>query len=178
MSKYGDIAVAGMGAAQNIVTIVGIFAVGIGTGIQPLLGYQIGNGNKKRFFATLRFSLLLTLGISIVITALCYLFTGSIISAFVTGTEAVTYGVDFARIILTTLWIYCLFTVCGLVLQAMGRATASLVVNMSRNGYVFIPILFLMSAGFGMKGIIWAYPVSDVISIVITVLILIPAVRK
>ena len=178
MSKYGDIAVAGMGAAQNIVTIVGIFAVGIGTGIQPLLGYQIGNGNKKRFFATLRYSLTLTLGISIVITALCYLFTGSIIGAFVTGTEAVTYGVDFARIILTTLWVYCLFTVCGLVLQAMGRATASLVVNMSRNGYVFIPILFIMSAGFGMKGIIWAYPVSDLISIVITVLILIPAVRK
>lgn len=172
MSSYGDIAVAGIGAAQNIITILGIFAIGVGMGIQPLLGYQIGNRNKKRFNGILRYSLIMATCISLVLTLLCYLFTRQIIGAFVTGTEAVGYGTTFARIILTTGWIYCLFSVCALVLQAMGRATASTIVNLSHNAYVFIPVMYLMSASFGMNGIVWALPVSDVICIIISAIVL------
>ena len=178
MSHYGDIAVAGIGAAQNIITLVGIFASGIGTGIQPILGYQIGNRNKKRFIGILRYSLILTAGISLAMTALCYLFTTPIIRAFVTGTEAISYGVEFGRIILLTCWIYCLISVCGMVLQAMGSVKASLIVNMSRNGYIFIPLLFIMSSLLGMKGIVWSYPVSDIICMIISILVLIPEIKK
>lgn len=172
MSQYGDIAVAGIGAAQNIITIIGIFAIGVGMGIQPLLGYQIGNNNRKKFVGIFRYALIMTTCISFVLTALCYLLTPQIMSAFVTGSEAIEYSVSFARIILVTGWLYCLFYVFALALQAMGRATASTVVSLSRNGYVYIPVMFLMSALFGMNGIVWAIPVSDVISIIIAVIAL------
>lgn len=172
MSQYGDISVAAIGAALNILTILGIFSVGIGMGIQPLLGYQIGNQNKKKFLGILRYSLIMTACISLVLTLLCYLFTDPIIGAFVTGTEAISYGTDFARIILTTCWIYCLYSVCSMAMQAMDQPIASMVVNLCRNSYVLIPIMYLMSAIFGMNGIVWAMPVSDVISIVIAILVL------
>lgn len=172
MSNYGDIAVAGIGAAQNILTIIGIFAVGIGMGIQPLLGYQIGNGNKKKLNGILRYSLIMTTCISAVLTLLCYLFTKQIIGAFVTGPEAVEYGTSFARIILSTCWIYCIYSVCSMVMQSMDKATASLVVNLSRNAYVFIPVMYTLSAVFGMTGIVWALPVSDIISVIIAIVIM------
>lgn len=178
MSAYGDIAVAGIGAAQNIITIIGIFAIGVGMGIQPLLGYQIGNGNKKKFSGILRYSLVMAAVISLALTLLCYIFTGQIMGAFVTGEEAVGYGTTFARIIMTTAWLYCLFSVCALVLQAMGRATASTVVSLSRNAYVFIPVMYIMSSIWGMNGIVWALPISDVISIIIAVFALKHAIKS
>ena len=83
-------------------------------GIQPLLGYQIGNNNRKKFVGIFRYALIMTTCISFVLTALCYLFTPQIMSAFVTGEEAIRYSVSFARIILVTGWLYCLFYVLAL----------------------------------------------------------------
>lgn len=178
MSFYGDIAVAGIGAALNILTIIGIFAVGVGMGIQPLLGYQIGNRNRKKFLAILRYALIMTGCISFVLTVLCYLFTPQIIGSFVTGAEAIGYGTTFAKIILTTCWIYCLYSVCSMAMQAMDKATASMIVNLARNAYVLIPIMYLLSAIFGMNGIVWAMPISDIISIIIAILVLKYSVDK
>lgn len=175
---YGDIAVAGMGAAQNIVTIVGIFAIGIGTGIQPLLGYQLGRKNKKKFLNIFKFSMFLALGICLVLTLLCFIFTEGIIGAFVASGEAISIGVSFAKIILSTTWLYALFNVIAMSLQAMGQSTTSLVVAMSRNCYIFIPVLLLMSKIGGMYGIVWAFPVSDVICVVIAAAIFAFVVRK
>lgn len=177
MGNYGDMAVAGIGAAQNIVTVIGIFSIAIAMGIQPLLGYQIGNKNKEKFLAILRYALGMTLCVSLALTLLCCLFTEPVIRAFVSSSEAVGCGVSFARIILLSVWLYSLFSVLALVLQAMGRAAASTVVNLSRNGYVFIPLLYIMNKAFGMYGIVWALPVSDVICVIIAAIVLKRAIR-
>lgn len=57
-------------------------------------------------------------------------------------------------------------------MQAMDRPTASMVVNLCRNSYVLIPIMYLMNGIFGMMGIVWAMPISDIISIVISIFVL------
>lgn len=172
MGNYGDLAVAGIGAAQNITNMIGIFAIAVAMGIQPLLGYQIGQNNKTKFNGILRYALILAMSISLALTALCYLFTEPVIRAFVSSPEAVGYGTSFARIILSTAWLYCLFSVLALVLQAMGRAVASTIVNLSRNAYVLIPALYLMHAAFGMYGIVWALPVTDVICVILAAIVL------
>lgn len=51
MAAYGDMAVAGIGVAMKIVMITGMISMGIGQGVQPLLGYCVGSGNWKRFKA-------------------------------------------------------------------------------------------------------------------------------
>lgn len=178
IAAYGDIAVAGIGAAQNIITIIGIFAIGVGTGIQPLLGYQIGSHNKKKFLNILKFSILLAVGICLVMTLLCLLFTEGVISAFVSSEEAVSLGVSFARIIMMTTWLYGLFNVIAMVIQAMGRSVASLIVSMSRNCYIFIPLVLILSKTVGMCGVVWAFPVSDVVCIVIAAAVLGYSIQK
>ena len=57
--------------------------------------------------------------------------------------------------------------------QAMGKALAALVVSISRQGFVFMPLLFISSAVAGLNGIIYAQPLADLISIVISVLMFI-----
>ncbi len=63
-------------------------------------------------------------------------------------------------------------------LQAMGAATPSLIVNLSRQGLLFIPLLFIMESMLGMNGLIWAQPVVDVLSLMLAIALFIPIYRK
>jgi Na+-driven multidrug efflux pump len=137
--------------------------MGIGTGIQPLIGYQVGAKREKRFRETMRFSLILVFAISLVLTVLLYLFVTPIVKVFLTGDATIEFGVRFSRIVLTSGWVGAFFTVLVSVLQAMGRATSALIVNLSRNGYVYIPLLFIMRAILGMDGLAIAQPAADVL---------------
>ena len=52
-------------------------------------------------------------------------------------------------------------------LQACGAAAESLIVNISRQGLVYIPAMFLLGAVFHEQGLIWAQPVADVLSLLL-----------
>lgn len=63
-------------------------------------------------------------------------------------------------------------------LQAMGAATASLVTNLSRQGIIFIPALFILKAILGLTGLIWAQPVADILSIALAAILYINTFKK
>lgn len=73
MAEYGDMALAGVGVAMKITMITGMLSMGIGQGVQPLLGYCTGAMNWNRYHGIMRFSLVLAFIVSAVLTMLCYL---------------------------------------------------------------------------------------------------------
>ena len=111
-------------------------------------------------------------------SAVCYLFTNQIVSAFLTDAMAFDYAVQFARILLTTSFLFGVFYVTINALQAMGAATESLIINLSRQGIIFIPALFLLKEMMGLTGLVWAQPVADLISIVFAVILYIRISQK
>lgn len=167
MAEYGDMAIAGMGVAMKVVTITGMVCMGLGQGIQPILGYCVGAKLWKRFKSVLNFSLGFALALGASLTVICYLFVNQIVGAFLTDVTAFDYAVEFAKILLTTSWLFGVFYVLTNTLQAMGAATASLVINLSRQGIIFIPALFILKAILGLTGLVWAQPAADILSIVI-----------
>lgn len=178
MAEYGDMAIAAMGVAMKVVTITGMVSMGLGQGVQPLLGYCVGAKLWARFRKVLRFSLLFAFLLSVALTLLCYGFTGQIVSAFLTDQTAYDYAVEFSRILLTTSFLFGVFYVLTNALQAMGAATAALVINLSRQGIVFLPALFLLKALLGMTGLVWAQPVADAISMAVAALLYGRTARK
>ena len=56
-------------------------------------------------------------------------------------------------------------------LQARGAATESLIVNISRQGLIYIPAMFILSAIFHETGLIWAQPVADVLSLLLALVL-------
>lgn len=167
MSEYGDMTIAAMGVAMKVVTITGMVCMGLGQGIQPILGYCVGAKLWKRFKQILKFSLTFAFILSVVLTGGCYLLANQIVSAFLTEATAFQYAVQFSRILLTTSFLFGVFYVLTNALQAMGAATSALIINVSRQGIIFIPALFILKAVIGMTGLVWAQPVADVISLVI-----------
>ena len=78
------------------------------------------------------------------LTLLCYLFTGQIVSVFLTDAAAYDYGVSFAHILLCTSFLFGVFYVLTNALQTRGAATESLIVNISRQGLIYIPSMFIL----------------------------------
>lgn len=178
MAEYGDMAIAGMGVAMKVVTITGMVCMGLGQGVQPLLGYCVGAKLWKRFKDVFKFSIIFSLTLGVVLTVICYLFTNQIVSAFLTDVTAFDYAVQFAKILLTTSFTFGVFAVLTNALQAMGAATASLVINLSRQGIIFIPALFILKAVLELTGLVWAQPVADILSIVLAAALYINTYKK
>lgn len=169
MSSYSDMAVAGFGVAMRMVMIIGMLCIGLAQGIQPLLGYSVGAKNWTRFKETLRFSLKFALVVSCVLTGLCYLLVNQIVGAFLADETAFSYGVQFSKILLSTNALFGVFYVMLNALQAAGAAGSSLVINLSRQGLIYIPMLFLLNTVLGINGIVWAQPIADVLSTILAV---------
>lgn len=178
MAGYGDMAVAGSGVAMKVTMITGMLAMGVGQGVQPLLGYCVGARAWERYHKILKFSLYLSFILSAVMTVICYLFTNQIVSVFLEEASAFGYGVRFARILLTTSVLFGIFYVLTNALQAMGAAAPSLIINLSRQGIIYIPALYILNSFLGADGLIWAQPVADVLSVGLAAALYITASKK
>ncbi|MGN0371649.1 MAG: MATE family efflux transporter, partial [Enterocloster sp.] len=98
--------------------------------------------------------------------------------AFLTDAAAFDFGVTFSRILLSTSALFGVYYVLINALQAMGAATPSLIINLSRQGLIYIPALFFLEAVLGITGLIWAQPVADVLSLLLAVVLYVPRYRK
>lgn len=178
MTGYGDMAVAGIGVAMKVTMITGMLAMGIGQGVQPLFGYCVGAKLWERFKEILKFSLCFSFVISLVMTVICYLAVNQIVGVFLTDASAFDYAIRFARILLTTGVLFGVFYVLANVLQAMGAAMPSLIINLSRQGLIYIPALYVLNSLIGINGLAWAQPAADILSIGFAVVLYIITSKK
>lgn len=50
--------------------------------------------------------------------------------------------------------------------------------NLSRQGIIYIPAVFIMQTLLGITGLVWAQPVADVLSLVLVAVLYIFTMRK
>lgn len=178
MAEYGDMAIAGIGVASKVVMITGMVCMGLGQGIQPLLGFCVGARLWKRFKDIFKTSILFSLGLGIVLTILCFLFSKQIVNAFLTDPTAFEYAYGFVKILLTTSFLFGVYYVLVNALQAMGAAKASFVINLSRQGLIYIPSLFILKSFLGQNGLVWSQPVADILSLALAITFFISTFKK
>lgn len=179
MSQYGDMTVAGLGVAMKVNMIVVMLLIGLGSGIQPLLGYCFGAGNRQRYTAVLKFSLCLAFGLSLIMTAVCYLGAGPLVHAFLDNPDASGYGIAFARIYIYSGPVMGLLFVFINAIQSTGAALPSLILSVSRQGLLYIPILLLFSRLFDSAPMLAAaQPVTDYLSTTLAVILFFITYRK
>lgn len=92
-----------------------------------------------------------------------------IVNVFLTDPSALDYGVKFTRLILVSGFFMGVFCILMSMLQAIGAVKSSLFAALSREGIVYIPLVFILKAAFGLNGIVAAQPAAELISLVIVV---------
>lgn len=179
MTRYGDMAVAGLGVAMKVNMIVVMLLIGLGTGIQPLLGYCYGAGNKKRYVAVLKFSLLLAFCLSLVMTVICYVFAGPLVTAFLDNADAFEFGMSFSRTYILSGPILGILFVFVNAIQSTGAALPSLILSISRQGLLYIPILALFSRIFeSARMVAMAQPVTDYLAAALSAVLFVFTYKK
>lgn len=179
MRAYGDMAVAGFGVAMKIGMILAMILMGIGIGIQPVLGYCFGAGFHKKFKEIMKYTLIFAFTISVVLTIVVYAFSQNLVNAFVTDINAYSYGLKFVWIFTISGPILGLIFVVLNALQAIGAAYPSLIVSISRQGIIYIPLLFIFGAVFKNAAMITAaQPVADLITLIIAIILYLHTTKK
>lgn len=179
MTRFGDMAVAGLGVAMKVNMIAVMLLIGLGTGIQPLLGYCFGAKNKERYMAVLKFSLCMAFGLSLVMTAICYLGAGPLVTAFLDNEDAFEYGMSFSRIYILSGPVLGILFVMINAIQSTGAAIPSLLLSISRQGLLWMPLLFIFSHIFdSAKMIALTQPVTDYLAATLSVILFIVTYKK
>lgn len=178
MGAHDDMAVAGLGVAMKVNMIVVMLLIGLGSGIQPLLGYCFGARNKQRYMAVLRFSLCLAFGLSAVMTVICYVFAGPLVTAFLDDQNAFDYGMSFARIYIYSGPVMGILFVMINAIQSTGAALPSLILSISRQGILYIPILLIFNSFDTPRMLAMAQPTTDYLAAALAIVLFIVTYRK
>lgn len=179
LKEHNDMAVAGLGVAFKVNMLVVMLLIGVGTGIQPLLGYCYGAGNRKRFIGVLKFSIVLALCMSAVLTVVCYMGASTMVRAFLDNDAAYGYAFSFARILIYSGPILGVLFVFINTIQAMGAAIPTLILSVSRQGIIYLPTLLIFHHVFNTpKMLVMAQPVADYISTTLAIILFIVTCKR
>ncbi len=169
---YGNVQIAAMGIAMRINMISQMTLIGFAFGGQPLFGYTYGSRNRERFQKTLRFAYLLEAGLGIVFAVILYSLAPLLLQSFINDVKVIEAGTAMLRFmqISAILVGFSLVTTC--VCQAVGNALGALTLSLSRQGVLFLIAIILLPMCFGFTGILLAQPAADLLTGIISILII------
>lgn len=168
--SYSDAVVAAMGVAMKANMLIVLTALGLGMGVQPLVGYSYGAGNVKRMKKVMKFGMLCNVIMGSMVTVLYFIFAKQVIGIFIDNTAVISHGVPMLRALMISAPFIGIMFVFNFSFQAMGKALPSVILSLGRQGLFFFPILILGNIAMGLDGIIYAQPLADLASIVIALI--------
>lgn len=169
-SNYGDSVIAGMGAVTRITSMGTLVVFGFLKGFQPIAGFSYGAKKFDRLREAIKTSIIWSTSFCLVVGLVMAVFSTQIISQFTEeDTQMVLAGQKslFANGI--TFILFGFYTVYSSLFLALGKGAAGLFLGACRQGVCFVPVILLLPMVWGMNGILYAQPIADVISVVITV---------
>ena len=168
---YGDTPVAAMGVALKSNMLVVLLQIGLCVGIQPLIGYNYGAGNKKRLMQVFKFTGIVSVIMGTILTLFMMVARKSLVQVFINDAQVITYGIQMVIALQLSAPFLGILFLCINTIQGMGKAIPSLLLTVCRQGLIFIPLIFILNHMFGLEGVIYAQPAADYLSIVVAILI-------
>ena len=174
-NEYAQIPLAVIGIVMKIFQIVISVAIGLAAGCIPIVGYNIGAGREDR--AKKLFTLLLkveaVVGLVAIIIAEC--FPKQLANLFGAQNESIyytEYAVKCFRIFLCTMILACINKGTVIYLQALGKALISTILSMLKEIVFGVGLPILLPVFFGLDGILYFMPLSDILTFIVTAVVI------
>jgi putative MATE family efflux protein len=170
----GDIAVTAMGIVFAISNLVFLTLIGTSMGIQPIIGYNIG----ARLYHRVRKVEITAIGAATVFASLVFagvqLFPGAFVALFAgSDPEVLRIGTYALRRYFMFLPLMGLQVLGSSYFQAAGKPTKSLILGLSRQFIMLIPLLIILPLFWGLDGVWSAQPAADVLAFALTFVLLV-----
>lgn len=173
--QYAQIPMAVVGIVMKFFQIVISIVVGMAAGCIPIVGFNMGAGQKKRVRELFKRLLAAEAIVGAVALVIVELFPKALIGVFGAANESVYYT-DFAvkafRIYLCMMVLACVNKGCFIFLQAMGKAGQSTMLSMVREIVFGVGFALALPLFFGLDGVLYSMPVSDVLTFIIALILI------
>ena len=169
LQRYGgDLYVGSMSILMSIMQLIVIPVNGITQGVQPIVSYNYGAGNRLRVKETvIRLVSVCLLG-TLILAGVAIFCPSIYASMFTNDAELVALTCRIMPIFFLGIAIFGIQAACQSTFLALGQAKVSLFIAMLRKIILLIPLALILPKFLGVKGIYIAEPVSDVISVIVT----------
>ncbi|MBI9030412.1 MATE family efflux transporter [bacterium] len=166
--NLAEVYIAVYGIINRLLSLFFMPMFGIGQGLQPVLGYNWGAKRLDLAKKAVRLAFTWATLISIFAFIVIQLFPSFLISWFTTDAQVIKEGAYAIRRI-TILFPVLGFQIIGsIIFQALGHATESLILSLSRQILFFIPIFYVMSHYYGFLGVLLTFPMADILAFSVT----------
>lgn len=160
---YGEALLASMGVALRISQLPEMICMGVFMGAIPLFAYSYGAGNHARLRSAITGSVISILGITLVFSGLVFLFRDQVFALFSADPAVLSDGTQ----MLTAMLVATIFNgITGLVIavfQATEQMRNATIMSVAQ-GVLFIPVVLITNAVFGMTGVIWSMTVTELLT--------------
>ena len=174
--QYAQIPMAVVGIVMKFFQIVVSIAVGTAAGCIPIVGYNIGAERKDRVKSLFTRLLGVEAIVGAVALLIVELFPQQLINLFGAENESVYY----AQFAIKSFRIYLCMMIFATVnkgtfifLQSLGKAAASTAISLIREVVFGVGFALLLPRFFGLDGVLYSMPVSDILTFLIAAVIIV-----
>ena len=174
--QYAQIPMAVVGIVMKFFQIVISIVVGMAAGCIPIVGFNMGAGRNDRVKELFTKLLTAEAAVGAIALVIVELFPQQLIGIFGAANESVYYT-DFAikafRTYLCMVVFACVNKASFIFLQAMGKAAESTALSMIREIVFGVGFALLLPRFFGLDGVLYSMPLSDILTFIIAVYLII-----
>ena len=179
--QYAQIPMAVVGIVMKFFQIVISIVVGMAAGCIPIVGFNMGAGKRQRVKELFTKLLIAEACVGGVALILVEFFPRQLIRIFGAANESSYYtafAVKAFRTYLCMMIFACINKACFIFLQAMGKAVASTALSMVREILFGVGFALLLPVFYGLDGVLYSMPVSDILTFVIAVFLIIGTYKE
>jgi len=163
-ARYGESMIAALTISSKIVALAFMIMIGWGQGFQPICAMNYGAKQysrvKKAFITTVAVGTVFLTIASIIL----YTFAEQCMQLMSTDEEVVSAGIKILMMQCFSLPLLGAFAVSSMFMQNIGNYFSALLISISRQGFFYVPLLYVLPALYGKAGIYLLQPTSDFLS--------------
>ena len=179
--QYAQIPMAVVGIVMKFFQIVISIVVGMAAGCIPIVGYNMGAGERLRVRSLFTRLLLAEALVGAAALVLAEGFPRQLIAIFGAKNES-AYYTDFAikafRVYLCMMIPACVNKACFIFLQALGKALSSTLLSLFREVVFGVGLALLLPLFFGLDGVLYSMPLSDILTFLISLFVIVRTYRE
>ena len=169
--EYGGSALAAMGPVTKIMSMGTLIVFGFLKGFQPIAGFSYGAKKFDRLREAIRTVVLWSTIFCVIFGFVAAVFSTQIVSLFTKeDAEMVRIGSIALRGNGLSFVLFGFYTVYSFLFLVMGKAAEGCVLGACRQGICFVPVILILPLVLGLSGVLYAQPIADVISAIVTAL--------
>ena len=138
-------------------------------GFAPIAGFSFGSQDTKRLASLVKLSVGVQLVLGLLLLISLQGFATPILSLFTKDRNLVSSTLVPLRIVLSTIPLVGIQSLGASYFQSIGKSMQSLLLWTSRQFVLLLPLVLMLSSRFGSLGIWISFPLSDLLSVILTI---------